>query len=230
MLIKEKDISRFMKHAQQIEKENFKEKEREYKRARIGNGDFSHSRSGGHGHPQFWKKFSSQGSSNAPTSNFNKYRVSNPKPQGGGANGSFIPIFQRCKTTQSRKKSYADVRRRELDFDVDDWVNLKISPMKGVMRFGKKGKLSPRYVGPYHILRRIGKIAYELELPNDLASMHLVFHVSLLKKCVGDLTTIVSLESLGVKESLSYEKVPVESLEQQVQNLRNKEVASVKVF
>ncbi|WMV25472.1 hypothetical protein MTR67_018857 [Solanum verrucosum] len=71
--------------------------------------------------------------------------------------------------TQSRQTSYADVRRRDLD--VHDWVYLRISPMKGVMRFRKKGKLSPCYVGPYEILRRVGKIAYELELPNELASV-----------------------------------------------------------
>ncbi|WMV55629.1 hypothetical protein MTR67_049014 [Solanum verrucosum] len=99
---------------------------------------------------------------------------------------------------QSHQKSYVDVRRRDLEFD-NYWVYLKISPMKGVMRFGNKGKLSPRYVSPYQILRRIGKVAYELELSNELASVHLVFHVSMLKKCVGDPTSIVSLEDLGVK-------------------------------
>ncbi|WMV32992.1 hypothetical protein MTR67_026377 [Solanum verrucosum] len=102
--------------------------------------------------------------------------------------------------------------------------------MKGVMRFGKKGKLSSRYVGPYLILRRLGKVAYELELPNELASVHPVFHVSMLKKCVGDPTSIVPLEGLGVKENLSYEEVPIEILDRQVKKLRNKEVASVKVL
>ncbi|WMV41976.1 hypothetical protein MTR67_035361 [Solanum verrucosum] len=99
--------------------------------------------------------------------------------------------------------------------------------MKGVMRFGKKGKLSPIYVGPYRILKRIGKVAYELELPADLAAVHSVFHISLLKKCVA---SIVPLESVAVKDSLSYEDVPVEILDRQVRRLRNKEVASVKVL
>ena len=72
-------------------------------------------------------------------------------------------IRYRLKTTQLHQKSYADVRRRELEFQVDDWVFRKVSPMKGVMRFGRKGKLSPRYVGPYKIFKRIGKVAYELE-------------------------------------------------------------------
>ncbi|WMV09299.1 hypothetical protein MTR67_002684 [Solanum verrucosum] len=102
--------------------------------------------------------------------------------------------------------------------------------MKGVMRFGKKGKLSPRYVGPYRILKRIGKMAYELELPADLATVHPVFHISLLKKCVGDPASIVPLESVALKDSLSYEDVPVEILDRQVRRLRNKEVTSVKVL
>ncbi|WMV54704.1 hypothetical protein MTR67_048089 [Solanum verrucosum] len=102
--------------------------------------------------------------------------------------------------------------------------------MKGVMRFGKKGKLCPRYVSPYKILRRAGNFAYELDLPNELASMHLVFHVSMLKNCVGDPTSIVSLEGLGVKENLSYEEITVEISNWQVKRLKNKEVASVKVL
>ena len=98
------------------------------------------------------------------------------------------------------------------------------------MRFGKKGKLSPRYVGPYWILKRIGKVAYELDLPADLAAVHPVFHISLLKKCVGDPASIVPLETVAVKDSLSYEDVPVEILDCQVRRLRNKQVASVKVL
>ena len=73
-------------------------------------------------------------------------------------------IRERLKSAQSRQKSYSDNRRKDIEFEVNDWVYLKISPMKGVMRFGKKGKLSPRYIGPYRILRRVGKVAYELDL------------------------------------------------------------------
>ncbi|WMV18499.1 hypothetical protein MTR67_011884 [Solanum verrucosum] len=102
--------------------------------------------------------------------------------------------------------------------------------MKGVMRFGKKGKLSPRYISPYRILKRVGKVAYELELTKKLAAVHPIFHISLLKKCVGDPASIVSLESMAVKDSLTYEDVPVEILDRQVQRLRKKEVASVKVL
>ena len=90
-------------------------------------------------------------------------------------------IQQRLKTAQSRHKSYADSRRRGLEFSIGDWVFLKVSPMKGVMRFGKKGNLSPRYLGPYKITQRFGQVAYELELPQELSSVHPVFHVSMLR-------------------------------------------------
>ena len=102
--------------------------------------------------------------------------------------------------------------------------------MKGMMIFGKNGKLSPRYVGPYKILKRICKVEYELESPAKLAAVHSVFPISLLKKCVGDPASIVPLESVAMKHSLSYEDVPVQILDRQVKRLRNKKVASVKVL
>ncbi|KAF3661550.1 hypothetical protein FXO37_12888 [Capsicum annuum] len=97
-----------------------------------------------------------------------------------------------------RYRSLIDVRRKDLKFEIGDYVYLKISPMKGVNRFGKKGKLSPRYVGPFKILSCFGKVAYELKLPSDLASVHPVFHVSLLKKCIGDPTVVVPIQSIDV--------------------------------
>ncbi|WMV49094.1 hypothetical protein MTR67_042479 [Solanum verrucosum] len=102
--------------------------------------------------------------------------------------------------------------------------------MKGVMRFGKNGKLSPRYIGPYRIVKRIGNIAYKLELPHELSAMHPVFHISMLKKCMGDPSLIVQTENVGIKENLSYEEIPVQILDRQVRKLRTKEVASVKVL
>ncbi|WMV54619.1 hypothetical protein MTR67_048004 [Solanum verrucosum] len=119
-------------------------------------------------------------------------------------------IRDRLKTAHSRQKSYADNRKRDFEFEVGDWAYLKISPMKGVMRSGKKGKLSPRYVGPYEILKRVGKVAYELKLPIEMALVHQVFHIYMLKKCIGDPVSILPLEGLGVNENLSYEEVPVE--------------------
>ncbi|XP_069144094.1 uncharacterized protein [Solanum lycopersicum] len=139
-------------------------------------------------------------------------------------------IRDRLKAAQSRQKSYANVRRRELEFQVDDWFFLKVSPMKGVMRFDKKGKLSPRYVGPYKIMKRVGKVVYKLELSVELATVHPVFHISPLKKCVGDPASVVPLETMVVKDSLSYKDIPVEILDRQVRRLRNKEVASLKVL
>ena len=102
--------------------------------------------------------------------------------------------------------------------------------MKGVVRFGKKCKLIPRYVVPYEILQRVCKVDYELKLPSELASVHPVFHVFMLKKCIGDPESIPPIEGLGMKDNLSYEKVPVQIFDRQVNNLLNKEVDSVKVF
>ncbi|WMV20145.1 hypothetical protein MTR67_013530 [Solanum verrucosum] len=102
--------------------------------------------------------------------------------------------------------------------------------MKGVMRFGKKGKLSPRYIGPYRISKRIGKVTYELELPQELAAVHPVFHVSMVKKCMGDPALIIPTKKIGINDSLSYEEIPVQILDRQVRKLRTKEVASIKVL
>ena len=125
-------------------------------------------------------------------------------------------IRERLKIVSSHQKSYADVRRRELEFQIDDWVILKVSPMKGVIRFGKKGNISPRYVGPYNIFKRVGKVAYELELLVKLSVLHPVFHISFLKNCVNDPASVVPLEIVAVKDSLRYEIVRIEVLDLQV--------------
>ena len=90
------------------------------------------------------------------------------------------------------------------------------------MRFGKKGKLSPRYIGPYRISKRVGSVAYELELPQELAVVHPVFHISMLKKCMGDASLIIPTEYIGIKDSLSYKEIPVQILDRQVRKLRTK--------
>ena len=90
-------------------------------------------------------------------------------------------IKGRVKTAQSRQKFYTYVKRRPLEFEVDDWVYLKVLPMKGVMRFCNKAKHSPRYTGPYRIAKRIGNVAYEVELPSELTTVHPMFHISMLK-------------------------------------------------
>ena len=107
---------------------------------------------------------------------------------------------------------------------------MKISPIKGVMRFGRKGKLSPRYIRSYEILHRVGEVAYELALPAELASIHPVFHVSMLKNCLGDPASILPVDGLVVCEDFSFEEIPVGILNRQVKRLRNKEIATVKVL
>ena len=92
------------------------------------------------------------------------------------------------------------VRKRDLEFEVDNWVYLKVSPMKGVMKFGKKEKLTPWYIGPYRLSKRIGTVAYELELLQELAIVHPVFHIFMLKKCTGDPSLIIPTEDIGIKD------------------------------
>ncbi|XP_069150774.1 uncharacterized protein [Solanum lycopersicum] len=139
-------------------------------------------------------------------------------------------IRDRLATAYNWQKSYVVNRKRPLEFDIGDQVYLKILPMKEVMRFSRKGKLSPRYVGSYEILQCVGEVTYEIELPAELASVHPVFHVSILKKFLGDPTSILPVEGLGVDEDLSYEEVPVEIFDRQVKRPRNKEIATVKVL
>ncbi|WMV15000.1 hypothetical protein MTR67_008385 [Solanum verrucosum] len=102
--------------------------------------------------------------------------------------------------------------------------------MKGVMRFGNKGNLSPRYIGPNRISKRIGNVAYELELLPELTAVHPVFHISMLKKCIGDPSLIIATENIGIKDNLYYKEIPVETLDRQVRKLRTQEVASIKVL
>ena len=110
-------------------------------------------------------------------------------------------IKRRLQAFVDRQKKYTQKRRRPLEFEVGDQVFLKVSPMRGVMRFGKKGKLSPRYVGPFEIIERIGEVAYRLALPPALSRLHDVFHVSMLKKYVHNPSHVLSHESLDVIQS-----------------------------
>ncbi|KAA0043069.1 pol protein [Cucumis melo var. makuwa] len=127
-------------------------------------------------------------------------------------NEAIQKIRSRMQTAQSRQKSYADVRRKDLEFDVGDKVFLKVAPMRGVLHFEKKGKLSPRFVGPFEILERIGPVAYRLALPPSLSTVHDVFHVSMLRKYVSDPSHVVDYEPLEIDENLSYTEQPVEVL------------------
>ncbi|KAL0533674.1 hypothetical protein IC582_027715 [Cucumis melo] len=145
-------------------------------------------------------------------------------------NATIQRIRARVLTAQSKQKSYADGRRKDLEFEVRDMVFLKVAPMKGVLRFEKKGKLSPRFVGPFEILERIGPVAYRLALPPSLSTVHDVFHVSMLRKYVADPTHVVDFEPLQISENLSYEEQPVEIFAREVKKLRSREISLVKVL
>ena len=127
-------------------------------------------------------------------------------------NAAIQKIKARMLTAQSRMKSYTDKRRKDLELKVGDMVFLKVAPMKGILRFEKKGKLSPRFVGPLEILERIGPVAYRLALSPSFSVVHDVFHVSMVRKYVADPTHEVDFESLQINEDLSYKERPVEIL------------------
>ncbi|KAJ0499400.1 putative nucleotidyltransferase, Ribonuclease H [Helianthus annuus] len=130
---------------------------------------------------------------------------------------------------RSRKKSYADKRCKPLEFEIGDFVLLKVSPWKGVVRFGRKGKLAPRYVGPFKILERISKVAYRLDLPIELNNVHPVFHISNLKKCLDDEGLQVPLEDLQINDTLHFVEKPVEIMDRGVKRLRRSQIPIVKV-
>ncbi|KAD3639972.1 hypothetical protein E3N88_29195 [Mikania micrantha] len=133
------------------------------------------------------------------------------------------------RTTRSRQKSYADKRRKPLEFDVGDRVMLKVSPWKGVVRFGAKGKLAPRYIGSFEITQLIGPVAYRLRLPDELSGVHDVFHVSNLKRCLADESLIIPLEEIQVDEQLHFIEEPVEIMEHEVKRLKRSRIPIVKV-
>ncbi|GJS75564.1 putative reverse transcriptase domain-containing protein [Tanacetum coccineum] len=118
------------------------------------------------------------------------------------ARRKIIQIKQRIQAARDRQKSYADLRRKPMEFQVGDKVMLKVSPWKGVVRFGKRGKLNPRYVRPFKVLEKIGSVAYKLELPQELSRVHNTFHVSNLKKCYSDEPLAVPLEGLHIDDKL----------------------------
>ncbi|KAL5578327.1 hypothetical protein UlMin_020026 [Ulmus minor] len=139
-------------------------------------------------------------------------------------------IRQRMKTAQSRQKSYADRRRKPLEFAIGDKVFLKVAPMKGVMRFGKRGKLSPRFVGPFEILERIGDLAYRVALPPAMSGIHNVFHVSMLRKYTPDPSHVLSYDTLDLRQDLTFEELPVKILDREEKELRRKKIRLVKVL
>ncbi|KAD2805403.1 hypothetical protein E3N88_38780 [Mikania micrantha] len=141
-----------------------------------------------------------------------------------------ITIIQsRLKAARDRQKSYADRRRKPLEFQVGDRVLLKVSPWKGVVRFGKKGKLAPRYVGPFEILERIGPVAYKLKLPVELSNVHDTFHVSNLKKCLADHDVQIPLKDIQIQNNMQFIERPVEIMDHGVKKLKRSRIPIVKV-
>ncbi|KAI3735110.1 hypothetical protein L6452_14598 [Arctium lappa] len=133
------------------------------------------------------------------------------------------------KIAQDRQKMYVDKRRKPIEFQIGDKVMLKVSPWKGVVRFGKKGKLRPRFVRPFIITRRVGEVAYKLDLPESLRGIRPTFNVSNLKKYLAEIDVVVPLEDIQVDEKLSYIEEPVAITDLKIKKLRNKEIRLVKV-
>jgi hypothetical protein len=138
-------------------------------------------------------------------------------------------IRENLRTAQSRQKSYADIRRRQLEFKEGDQVYPKVSLIWGMRRFKVRGKLSPCFIGPFLILKRVGEVAYQLELPDHLEDVHDVFHVSQLKKCLRVLEEQLPMEELSVQDDLTYTEYPIKILDTLTRVTRSKVIKMCKV-
>jgi hypothetical protein len=138
-------------------------------------------------------------------------------------------IQNNLKTAQSQQKSYADIRRRPLQFQVGDFVYLRVSPTRSVQRFGVKGKLASRYIGPFEILEDCGPVAYRLQLPPQLAAIHNIFHVSQLKKCVKIPIEIIESQAIEIEPDLTYIKHPIRILDIKERSTRRKTIKMYKI-
>ncbi|GJS74210.1 hypothetical protein Tco_0707051 [Tanacetum coccineum] len=127
-----------------------------------------------------------------------------------------VQIRQQFQAARDRQRSYANVRRKPLEFQVEDHVMLKVSPQKGVIQFGKRGKLNPRYIGPFKILKRVDPVACTLKLPEELSSVHNTFHVSNLKKCLSDESLVIPMKELRLDDKLNFMEEPVEIMDRKV--------------
>ncbi|GJZ05354.1 putative reverse transcriptase domain-containing protein [Tanacetum coccineum] len=138
------------------------------------------------------------------------------------------PFEASYDSAHDRQKSYVDRRRNPLEFQVGDKVMLKVSPWKEVIRFGKQGKLNPRYIRPFKVLSKVGTIAYRLELPNQLSRVHRTFHVSNLKKCFSDEPLAILLDKIQIDDKLNFIEETVEIMDRIVKNLKHSRIPIVK--
>ncbi|GJY74568.1 hypothetical protein Tco_0478999 [Tanacetum coccineum] len=134
------------------------------------------------------------------------------------------------QAARDQQKSYVDLKRKPMEFQVGDIVMLKVSPWKGVVRFGKRGKFNPRYVGPFKVLEKVGSVAYKLELPQELSRVHNTFHVSNLNKCYSDEPLAVPLEGLHIDDKLQFVEEHIEIMEQEIKRLKQSCIPLIKVF
>jgi len=145
------------------------------------------------------------------------------------AEDKIAEIRENLKAAQSRQKSYADKRRRTLSFEVGDYVYLKVSPIRGTRRFQVRGKLAPRYIGPFPIIKKVGAVAYKLQLPAEMSDVHDVFHVSQLRKCLRVPEEQVAPETIDLQDDLRYQEVPVKILDTMTRTTRNSVVRICRV-
>nr|GEU42042.1 putative reverse transcriptase domain, ribonuclease H-like domain, aspartic peptidase domain protein [Tanacetum cinerariifolium] len=141
-----------------------------------------------------------------------------------------VQIQQCFQAARDQQRSYANVRRKPLEFQVGDCVMLKVLPRKGVIRFGKRGKLNPRYIGPFKILKRVGLVAYTLELSKELSNVHNTFYVSNLNKCLSDESLVIPMKEFRLDDKLNFVEEPVEIMDRKVKQLRQSRIPIVKVI
>nr|GEX19397.1 putative reverse transcriptase domain-containing protein [Tanacetum cinerariifolium] len=140
-----------------------------------------------------------------------------------------VQIRQRLQAVRERQRSYANVRRKPLEFQVENQVMLKVSPRKCVIQFRKQEKLNPWYIRPFKILERIGPVAYKLELPEELSNTHSTFHISNLKKCLSDESLVIPMKELRLDDKLNFVEEPVKIMDQEVKKLKQSHIPIVKV-
>jgi hypothetical protein len=138
-------------------------------------------------------------------------------------------IQNNLKAAQSRQKSYADIRRRPVQFQIGDFIYLRVSPTRGIQRFGVKGKLAPRYIGPFKVIENCGPVAYRLQLPLQLAAIHDIFHVSQLRNCVKIPTEIIDPQAIEIESDLTYAEHPIRVLDTKERNTRRETIKTFKI-